>query len=525
MNQPGARVWGPPEGFLARCEALGMPAWVCDTQGEVTSSPAADVWGAVLAGASAQTAAAQAAACLMADPSNEWIDAFEGASWVLVRAGGSWSKAGMVVTLLGGRDAMRQCPWGELDSFVLEQFPEQTQDPAGVARILNWAMNDLSVARQNEQAAGELTTRLMQAFEETQLLYRLAREVVQDHSPDTVLQSLCKSLFDVLPFGWVSMHFSALSPIEELSGKQAVFGDSPMERAGVRAGVSALQQSDYLDRGLMLLDPECDALAAAVGSEVVACPLLHEHKIVGLVLAGAKQGTDPDVSSFETQFLEASAEFITLYHDNLIRQRQQRDLFIGMVRALSASIDAKDPYTRGHSDRVAALGAMLARQIGLDEEVVRRVHLAGVLHDVGKIGIPEAVLCKPGRLNDAEYETIQQHPVIGYQILQDIPGLDDIMDGVLYHHERWDGRGYPERKAGTDIPLFGRLLALADVFDAMSSARSYRQALAREDVLKHIENQAGIHFDPELVGPFLALDFTAYDQMLEDKRGQVWVAA
>ena len=133
--------------------------------------------------------------------------------------------------------------------------------------------------------------------------------------------------------------------------------------------------------------------------------------------------------------------------------------------------------------------------------------------------VPEAVLCKTGRLNDEEFDQIKKHPRIGYNILKGIPNIDDVLDGVLYHHERWDGRGYPENKAGEAIPLYGRILAVADTFDAMSSTRSYRQAMDRQEVLDEIAKCSGTQFDPALTEPFIAMDFTEYDKMVARHQG------
>jgi len=133
---------------------------------------------------------------------------------------------------------------------------------------------------------------------------------------------------------------------------------------------------------------------------------------------------------------------------------------------------------------------------------------------VGKIGVPEAVLCKPGRLTDQEFALIKLHPEIGHRILRDIPQLQDILPGVLHHHERWDGKGYPHGLKGEDIPLSARLLGLADTFDAMSSTRAYRSALPRDVVLAEVQRSAGSQFDPELAKLMLGLDLTEYDRMV-----------
>ncbi len=140
------------------------------------------------------------------------------------------------------------------------------------------------------------------------------------------------------------------------------------------------------------------------------------------------------------------------------------------------------------------------------------------MHDIGKIGVPEAVLTKPGKLTEAEFDWIRKHPEIGYRILRDIPRVRDILPGVLYHHERFDGQGYPEGIAGDDIPLVARLISLADAFDAMSSTRTYRPTLSRPEVLQEILDCAGTQFDPELAPVFVKLDFSEFDRMFAEHR-------
>jgi HD-GYP domain-containing protein (c-di-GMP phosphodiesterase class II) len=156
--------------------------------------------------------------------------------------------------------------------------------------------------------------------------------------------------------------------------------------------------------------------------------------------------------------------------------------------------------------------------MNLDRQLVEQYRIGGMVHDVGKIGVPEAVLCKPGRLTEDEFAQIKRHPEIGHRILKDIPALAGVLPGVLWHHERWDGGGYPHQLAGQKIPLIARVLALADTFDAMSSTRSYRPALPRKRVLEEIRAGAGTQFDPELVPLFVSLDFADFDLALESHR-------
>jgi HD-GYP domain-containing protein (c-di-GMP phosphodiesterase class II) len=161
----------------------------------------------------------------------------------------------------------------------------------------------------------------------------------------------------------------------------------------------------------------------------------------------------------------------------------------------------------------------MARSLGMTDEEVERYRLAGMVHDVGKIGVPEAVLRKPARLTDEEFAEIKKHPLVGYTILKDIPQMEPVLPGVLHHHERWDGKGYPHGIAGEAIPPLARVLALADTFDAMSSHRAYRKARPRKEVLEELLRCAGAQFDPALVGHFVALDFSEFDAALQRQMG------
>jgi putative nucleotidyltransferase with HDIG domain len=176
-----------------------------------------------------------------------------------------------------------------------------------------------------------------------------------------------------------------------------------------------------------------------------------------------------------------------------------------MLATLSRAIEARDPYTRGHSVRVTKIAEAIARQLGWDEERLELLYLGGPLHDVGKLGVSEEVLAKPGRLDDRELAQIREHPKLGARILLRVAALRGALPYVLYHHERWDGGGYPSGRAGEEIPLEARVLAVADAFDAMTSDRPYRQALDLDEALAEVERCAGTQFDPEIVRVFLEL--------------------
>jgi putative nucleotidyltransferase with HDIG domain len=196
--------------------------------------------------------------------------------------------------------------------------------------------------------------------------------------------------------------------------------------------------------------------------------------------------------------------------------RQQSELLAGIVRALTSAIDAKDPYTCGHSDRVARIAVRLAEELGGDAKMLDSIYLAGLLHDIGKIGIDDSVLRKPGRLSDEEYAHIKRHVEIGHRILRDLHKLEDVLPVVLHHHESWDGDGYPNRLSFHEIPLAARIVAVADSYDAMSSDRPYRAGMPEEKIDAIFRAGAGKQWDPEVVAAF----FRARDDIRAIARGQ-----
>jgi HD-GYP domain-containing protein (c-di-GMP phosphodiesterase class II) len=166
-------------------------------------------------------------------------------------------------------------------------------------------------------------------------------------------------------------------------------------------------------------------------------------------------------------------------------------------------VDTKDRYTKRHSEDVARYGVYLARRLDLDPDLIRTIQVAGLLHDVGKIGIPDGILRKPGKLTDAEYDVVKQHVALGDMIVRDVPDIDLVRAGIRHHHERWDGDGYLDRLAGEEIPLIARILAVGDAFSAMTTTRPYRKALDLREALTRLEDAAGTQLDELLVKAFV----------------------
>jgi putative nucleotidyltransferase with HDIG domain len=184
---------------------------------------------------------------------------------------------------------------------------------------------------------------------------------------------------------------------------------------------------------------------------------------------------------------------------------KMRKMYLGTIRTLAAAIDAKDPYTHGHSERVSKMAIKLARKLDYLETEIEFIEYAAILHDIGKIGIEDHILGKKDKLTDQEYEKVKQHPVIGAKIIGSIEFLKKCSNTVLHHHERYDGKGYPDGLKGEKISKCARLLAIVDSYDAMNSDRPYRKKLSEPEILNELDTQAGKQFDPEMVKVFISL--------------------
>lgn len=188
-----------------------------------------------------------------------------------------------------------------------------------------------------------------------------------------------------------------------------------------------------------------------------------------------------------------------------------------IVKTLSGTIDAKDTYTNGHSTRVAEYSKEIARRAGFSEKMQNDIYMMGLLHDVGKIGIPDAIINKPAKLTDEEYATIQNHPVMGAKILKNITEFPKLSTGARWHHERYDGKGYPDGISGEDIPREARIIAIADAYDAMSSRRSYRDVLSQEKIRSEVQKGKGTQFDPAFAEIMLSMIDEDTDYQMREK--------
>lgn len=528
-ERPPSSAGGMLETVRDRCRAMSLPAWRCDTAGVLNAEPGEPG----LAGLWLRSGRISA---LVEATAKEWTgqatlsskQIFPGCWLIPVVHELRRRRTAITIAMALAPEALinpvfvEACTQSGLDEHAARLTIRKLAvfDEPGVKRAasaLQWMVNDLSALSEHTDAVQGFTHELTQSYETIDLLYSLGRSMQDLDRPDKFVTLVCDRLHQTLPFGWLACQFVEDAKLTgALAGRLISRGSLPSDLTPMREAMSRLASKPSGElRGFLTSSPSNPGEARALVQ-----PITLDGKLAGILLCGDKHGEDPQVSSYDIQLIEAAAGYTGAFLANARLVHDQRAMFMGTLRALTASIDAKDRYTCGHSERVALLGAQLAIATGMEQERAERVRIAGLVHDVGKIGVPEHVLCKPGRLTDEEFALIKLHPEIGHRILKDIPMLEDILPGVLSHHERYDGSGYPQGLSGQNIPLSARLLGIVDTFDAMSSNRAYRPAMPREKVLQEIARCAGTQFDPDLAAKFVALDFRAYDQMVARHQGE-----
>ncbi|NMD10490.1 MAG: HD domain-containing protein, partial [Acidobacteria bacterium] len=242
---------------------------------------------------------------------------------------------------------------------------------------------------------------------------------------------------------------------------------------------------------------------SALRAEVIL-PIFVKGELDGILFLGEKRSEERyDRNDFSV--LATLADEAGIAMENAKLYGSVKRTYFETVQALSLAIEANDEYTRGHSDRVTKIAVKIAKRIRLTRERIDTLKFAGILHDIGKIGVIKEVLHKPTKLSDLEFALIKNHPVVGEEIIKPVAFLDKIRPVIRHHHERFDGSGYPDGLRGKDIPFLSRIITVADAYDAMTSHRPYRSALSHETAVAEITKYAGTQFDPEIVQAFLEI--------------------
>lgn len=314
---------------------------------------------------------------------------------------------------------------------------------------------------------------------------------------------------------------------------------SGYELTGVTNPLEAIERVKNEHFDLMLLDFIMDPIH---GDQVVEEIRKFNKELYILLLTGHKdlappletikrldiQGYCEKSDKFDQLLLLIESGIKAINQMNIIKRineelkeasQKLEQAYMESIETLRYTVEAKDPYTRGHSDRVSEYSVLIGKYLGLSEEDLHTLKVGGLFHDVGKIGIPDAILLKPGKLTNDEYSEIKNHPAIGVHILSNAKIFAEIIPIVKHHHERYDGFGYPSNLKGEAIPYFARIAAVADTFDAMTSRRTYRDSLSLDIVKDEINKNKGIQFDPQIADMFLNILENHYDeiQSIQDK--------
>ncbi len=379
-----------------------------------------------------------------------------------------------------------------------------------------------------EQHLEKLSTELSQCYEQIMLLYNLSTNMNLDQSNATYLQLACDQLTQLVPVEGIAIFLEKKSDSMKrlvLSAGSGLVAFDPMMAdilqmhltAELTAGKEALLDSQ-VDRPFKYAWPD-------QVRNILTVPLGPADKMMGFLVA-TNIVNKPDFDSTDVKLFNSVANQCAVFIENGRLFSDLKELFIGSLKALTNSIDAKDQYTRGHSERVAMISRWIAEHLReirpLPEKQIHYIYLAGLLHDIGKIGVAETVLRKQGKLTDEERSIILAHPRIGASILSEIPQMRDIIPGVLHHHERYDGQGYPEGLCGEEIPFGARIIALADAFDAMTSRRVYRDAMSIRRALTEVEKGIGSQFDPIVARAFLDSPIDQLWKMIQDGFIETW---
>ncbi|RMH29864.1 MAG: HD-GYP domain-containing protein [Planctomycetota bacterium] len=526
LLRPGTHQPVPRE-LVARCHELGLLTWRLDANGLPMEEPDAPellaMWMSSKQFRAELTTLASAWSGMDTPQAVEprpgmWVFPFEEVH--------RRRRTGYVVAIGFGREILESdllepsCVGGSLQlSAVRHQLAAHAtlneRCAQHLSSSLRWMFNDLTRSTKDTQTIGGFTEQLGFAYETVTMLCELGRSMGSIDDPMSFIRAVAESLAETLQYGWVAVRLT-----DENGDKVHQYGSVRLDDGELGVTIARIDsgEPDAVAGSTQIYG--VDDPSSRLGPQVVCHPIERAGKRFGMIIAGGKAGDDPQVSTYETKSFESLTGLLGAFLENVGLYEEQRQTFLGTIRAMSGALDAKDRYTRGHSDRVAHLSEGIARSLGFDEDEAKRVHLAGILHDIGKIGVPESVLCKPGRLTDEEFGKIKLHPEIGHEILKGIPSLRDVLPGVLHHHERYDGRGYPHGLAGEDIPLLARIIGVADTFDAMSSNRAYHSKMPREVVLAEIRKCSGSQFDPRVAEAFLTLDLSEYDRMVADHASQ-----
>lgn len=347
---------------------------------------------------------------------------------------------------------------------------------------------------------------------QSQHLIEVSHRLAESLDTDVVLQSILSKAVELL-----QCQAGSLLLVDEVTNElifKVVSGPASEQLLNKRLppGVGIVGTVAQTGKPLIINDAKGDPRHYAaidqktllVTQSLLCVPLINQERIIGVLEVMNKlDGTLFDSSDCDLLTAFAIQSAIALGNAKLYSDLKRS--FAETVRIIANAVEARDAYTAGHTNRVTAVAIEIARELGWSRKQIEILEIGALVHDIGKIGMPDRILHKPEDLTQEEYTQMKQHPIVGAQMLKGVEGLKEVLPYILYHQERYDGKGYPFGLAGKAIPIEGRLLAVADTFDAMTSNRPYRDGLAIEHAIAEIQNYRGTQFDPEIVDALLSV--------------------
>ena len=351
-----------------------------------------------------------------------------------------------------------------------------------------------------------LSHALSTKFEELTLLHQFSEQLTLEKDSDQICQSLLAELNPCIAAEAIAIELFGDEEVERspqfFVNGSSEFHDQLIAIADYSVAKTKLNsRSDHQPEIRLVIANTPDEHAPQVVRCIVV-PIHRDNSELGRMIAIRKLDEN-EFGTVEADLMKSTSMMLAVH---LINQRQyyeMQQMCEGTIQSLVSALDAKDAYTCGHSSRVADLAVDLAKRLEFDDAGIRRIRMAGILHDIGKIGVEDSVLRKPGRLTDDEFEQIKLHPVLGFDILQGIRQFREILPAVRHHHEAWDGTGYPDGLCGTAIPRDAQVLAVADAFDAMTSDRPYRRGMEIDKVVSIFRKGRGTQWASDVVDALL----------------------
>ena len=393
-------------------------------------------------------------------------------------------------------------PTGPLGFLICSQPVSRTA--AGVPAMIQAYLQDLlDAGRRVESLAAEVA----RSYEEVTLFHRFFRQLGEEHRNLNRLCAFIEHEVEAL----LPVRYLSIMLVDEKTGE--LYTQTARDRgraliASPRLTLGAIGHVLTLGTPTHVHNLRGHPLAVLVPpdiTEALFVPLVVKTRAVGLLTVAL---STREFSTVDLGLLEAVATGAAVGIENTQLLIEMHDLFINTVTSFVQAISSKDDYTAGHSTRVSRHVEIIAHEMDLPPRFIEQAVLAALLHDIGKLGTPDAILGKPTALSEAEWDTMKQHPRLGHAILQRVPQLAEIADWVKHEHEWYNGRGYPDRIAGETIPLASRIIAVADAFDAMTTDRVYRKGMPASRAVENLRQGAGLQFDPEVLRAFLL----AYEQ-------------